>query len=504
MKHYSLSRQEYVDGLNNEHLRTYLCDEYASMMRRITDFRKLISEFLVNFVVSVPQLLGYALTAATINWLIGGFMGLNGAMVLAEICSAMPTAGGIYYWSAKLGGEKYGPFLAWMTAWWNWFGWLVSVPAVAQAGTLVLISGIMVAYPDYSPQPWHQFLITLGGILYATLLNATNERVIKYFYGAATYAIFALYGVYFVWLPVKAPSFQPGSFIGTFVNATGFSDSYCWMIGLLYPAWTFFGYDASAHVSEETAGASRTAARGSDSPAQISGRFNERFTITTDIQNIGERGAVTMMSILYVIILQGLAAITMSTSRITYAISRDNILPGSRFISVMGSNQLPNRAIWLVAALSTLISCLILGNSVAFNALASASTVTINASYGIPIFARIFIVGNNFRAGEWSLGALSKPMGVVMLCWVTTLFVVLCLPEYYPITANSFNYGSVMVASVTLVGLISWVVSANKWFTGPRRHISEEEAMSLEEKLSPKESGGGFSSSELQSQACLA
>jgi len=50
------------------------------------------------------------------------------SLVLAEIAAAFPTAGGIYFWSYRLGGEEWGPFLAWMTAWWNWAGWVCVVP----------------------------------------------------------------------------------------------------------------------------------------------------------------------------------------------------------------------------------------------------------------------------------------------------------------------------------------------------------------------------------------
>lgn len=35
---------------------------------------------------------------------------------MAEIAAAYPTAGSIYFWSYRLGGQRYGPFLAWMTA----------------------------------------------------------------------------------------------------------------------------------------------------------------------------------------------------------------------------------------------------------------------------------------------------------------------------------------------------------------------------------------------------
>lgn len=37
-----------------------------------------------------------------------------------------------------------------------------------------------------------------------------------------------------------------------------------------------------------------------------------------------------------------------------------------------------------------------------------------------------------------------------------------------------------MIGAVTLISTIGWVVSARKWFKGPQRLVSEEEAAELE------------------------
>src|SRR5450432_823583 len=44
--------------------------------------------------------------AATFSWIIVGFFTLLVGMAMAEICSAYPTAGGLYYWSAKLANRN--------------------------------------------------------------------------------------------------------------------------------------------------------------------------------------------------------------------------------------------------------------------------------------------------------------------------------------------------------------------------------------------------------------
>lgn len=78
----------------------------------------------MNFVSGIPVLFGWVMytggpKAAFANWtMVGGFSCIV-SLVMAELGAALPTTGGIYFWSYRLGGEKYGPFLSWMTAWWN-------------------------------------------------------------------------------------------------------------------------------------------------------------------------------------------------------------------------------------------------------------------------------------------------------------------------------------------------------------------------------------------------
>lgn len=49
------------------------------------------------------------------GWPIVGVFTLFVGFSMAEICSAFPTSGGLYFWSAKLCGNEWGPFASWLT-----------------------------------------------------------------------------------------------------------------------------------------------------------------------------------------------------------------------------------------------------------------------------------------------------------------------------------------------------------------------------------------------------
>lgn len=67
----------------------------------------------MNFASGIPVLFGFAMytggpTSAFANWtMVGGFSFIV-SLSMAEIAAALPTAGGIYYWSYKLGGAEWG------------------------------------------------------------------------------------------------------------------------------------------------------------------------------------------------------------------------------------------------------------------------------------------------------------------------------------------------------------------------------------------------------------
>lgn len=67
----------------------------------------------MNFASGIPVLFGWVMytggpAAAFANWTIVGGLSFVVSLSMAEIAAALPTAGGIYYWSYRLGGAEWG------------------------------------------------------------------------------------------------------------------------------------------------------------------------------------------------------------------------------------------------------------------------------------------------------------------------------------------------------------------------------------------------------------
>ena len=64
--------------------------------------------------------------AITWGWLLVGFFCIIVSLAMGEIASTYPTAGGLYFWSSKLGSPAWG----WFTGWFNLLGQIAVTAAI--------------------------------------------------------------------------------------------------------------------------------------------------------------------------------------------------------------------------------------------------------------------------------------------------------------------------------------------------------------------------------------
>lgn len=330
-------------------------------------------------------------------------------------------------------------------------------------------------------------------------------------------AIFVvLFFLFWIWFPIAvagAGRFQSASFVfKTFHNGINqgpdqqASDAYCWVISFLFGAWEFGGYDASAHLAEETKDASKNVARGmwlstvsttilsiptlvlvlfciQDFDALISATYANNWAEFL-IQVVGPRGATAILIMNWIDCTCATAAVILSAQRVTFAISRDNILPGSSFFrKVSGVNLMPVNAGLLVVFIAAAVSCTVLGSSVAFSAITATTVICQSISYLFVLVTRHTLGRSSFEPARWNLGHLSVPIGCFSILWMTYLSIVLLLPQVFPVTPQTLNYSPICLAIVTSVSVIGWVFpfgwGGRHWFKGPRTTLSAAQTEGL-------------------------
>ena len=210
--------------------------------------------------------------AISIGWPVISVLILTVAFSMSELASAMPTAGGIYYWASKLGGAGWG----WFTGWFN----LIGLVAVVASVDYVCAQFIQYLLGLYSVHFIFNFtstnvkynahvvmalfvIILLAGLL----INVFWNRLLTTFNGISVWWNVVGVAVIVVILIVVPSHHASFSYVfGHRINNSGFGGHMYWYyvlpLGFLLTMYTITGYDASAHVSEETKGAADSAAKG--------------------------------------------------------------------------------------------------------------------------------------------------------------------------------------------------------------------------------------------------
>jgi len=439
----------------------------------------------------------------TWGWPFVGVMTLFVGLAMAEVCSSFPTAGGLYYWSAKLAPRNPAAW-SWFTGWFNFLG-QVAVTAGIDFGAAFFLNALLDLQWGYDTRPWHTIVLFAAILLLHGVVNQFGVRLIAVLNNVSVW--WHIIGVLII---VSVLAFVPSHHqsaswvFGHFVNNTGWgSKFYVLLLGLLLAQYTFTGYDASAHMTEETRDAARSGPRGIVMSIVVSlfAGWLLLIGITFAIQNysgaasaavpaaqvfinaLGNTGAKLLLLVaIGAQLFCGMSSVT-ANSRMIYAFSRDGALPGSKFWhQVNPKTRTPTNAIWLAAGGALILGLPYLWNNTAYVAVTSIATIGLYVAYVMPTFLRLRL-GSRFKAGPWQLGRWSRPIGIIACVWVAFIFVLFMLPTVSPITHTNFNYAVVAVVVVVGFAGIWWLVSAHKWFTGPKVQGSPEELAAIETEL---------------------
>jgi amino acid transporter len=277
---------------------------------------------------------------------------------------------------------------------------------------------------------------------------------------------------------------------GEFVNDTGWSSSlYVIMIGLLLAQYTFTGYDASAHLSEETTNAEVSAARGIVRAVGWSwaAGFVLLVGITFAIQDyagtqntatgvppaqvfldsLGLTGAKLLLLVVIVAQLFCGNAEVAAASRMVFAFSRDGALPfSSQWRRVSSRTGTPSSAVVLTVVAAAALAFPALFSKAAYSAVTAIAVIGVTPAYAIPIFLRLRNK-KRFQQGAWNLGRWGVPIGWIAVTWVVFVTVLFCLPQSTPVTIDSFNYAPLALIAVLALATVWWAVAGRRAYTTP-------------------------------------
>jgi amino acid transporter len=449
------------------------------------------------------------------------------AFSMSELVSAYPTAGGIYWWASELGGKSWG----WFTGWFNFVGLVGVVASVVYASAqfadaLFSMYGLDLGFINFGDTKHvlsETFLLFALFLLIHSLINIYSSPLVALFnnisVGWHVLGVAVIIGI-LVFVP---DHHQSARFVfGHTINNSGFGHGMFWFyvlpLGFLLTMYTQTGYDASAHVSEETKGAALGAAKGVWKSVFFSGLIGwfVLLAITfaaTDTKAINDAAngfglgsslaifntALGSSSAKAVVLIAtvgqlfcGMACLT-SASRMCYAFSRDRAVPGWRMWTRLNHHRVPSFAVLFMAALALIITLPALkGDSnnytYAFQAVVSITVIGLYIAYVLPVYLR-WRKGDAFEVGPWTLGRHYRWVNPAACLWVAICVVIFILPQA-PVGVpwrDEFDWKYVNYAPITVGGLfivvgIWWLVRARHTFSGPIRNIEFDAAAGVVEE----------------------
>ena len=404
--------------------------------------------------------------AISIGWPLISIPILIIGFCMSELVSAYPTAGGIYWWAGRLGG----PVWAWFTGWFNLIGLVAVVASVDYAAATflnVVLEPLRSEHASGSTSPTtptsctETFGLFVIILLIHVTINVRNTHLLARINNVSVWWHVIGVAAIVIVLIVVPDGHQSFSFVFSHrINNSGFSGGMYWFyvlpLGFLLTQYTITGFDASAHISEETHGASTAAAKGVWRSIFYSAVIGwiVLLAITFAVTNVdGANEAVGFAPTLlvealgsgwgkFVLIISvvgqlfcGAACLT-SASRMCYAFSRDNGF-GKRVSSKISTRQREAGADLRGAADGDAgadhhpagAEGQVNGEAVpfAFFAVVSIAVIGLYIAYVIPIFLR-WRKGDDFEPGPWNNGKKYKWMNSFATFWVVLITIIFCLP----------------------------------------------------------------------------
>jgi amino acid transporter len=412
------------------------------------------------------------------GWLLVGLMATIISLAMAEIASAYPTAGGLYYWASKLGSPGWG----WATGWFNLIG-QVAVTAAIGYGLATFGAVLLDFWFGYYAQMDDLFGASANASIYllyaffmlcACIINIFNIKITAGLNTISAYWHMAGVAFIVIVLIVVPDRHQSLSYVFTeTVNNSGFGGGtttwssptfwFVWGLGLLLAQYTITGFDASAHTAEETNKASRMAATGMWTSVVASVFF----------------GWICLT-----------ASVT-SASRMMFAFSRDGAVPGHQLWRKVARNRVPH---WSVIGIGFFAAILMIpavwNYLVGYFVGTAIAVIGLYIAFVIPVYLRLRKGDSWQEPRAWTLGKHYKWIDVVSLVWVAFITILFVFPLYEAglpwsenFTWELTNYTLVWFAGIGLVFGGWWFLSAKHWFKGPVRMGTEEELEAYEEVL---------------------
>ncbi|OSD03677.1 APC amino acid permease [Trametes coccinea BRFM310] len=475
---------------------------------------------IIGLLPSIASVLIYPIpdggpSAMVWGWLVASIFILFVGMSMAELASAAPTSGGLYFWTHSLSSPRWRNLLAWIVGYANTIGSVASVASIDWGCAVQITAAASIGSGQaYSATNAQTFGVYTAVVLSHAVICCLGTRLL-----ARLQTVYVVLNVLLCLAVIIAlPAATPKEFrnsasyaLGNFTNTSGWSDGFAFILSFLAPLWTICAtgsFDSSVHISEEASNAATAVPWAIVYAIGIAGVLGWAinvalaFCMGTDLDSLmnspigqpmaeiffnsfGQKGTLALWSIVVLVQYMMGSSMLLAASRQSFAFSRDGALPFSSWLYRMNAyTGTPVNTVWFVAIFSILLGLLAFAGDSAINAIFAMSITALYIAYAIPIAAR-FLGKNDFKPGPFNLGMWSAPVAAIAVLWMLFMGVVFLFPTSPNPAVPDMNYTIVVLGGVMILSLIWYYFpkyGGVHWFTGPVKTITNSE---------PEEQGSG-------------
>lgn len=333
------------------------------------------------------------------------------ACSVAELVSAYPTCGGLYYTVSRLAPEDWVPSISWVTGWINLLGQVAGVASSEYGSAQMLLAAVSMGR-DFTWFPTPD--ITVGVMAALTVLcGIVNSLPTSWMEKMTqTYVIFHILVLVTccIALLVKTENKHTASYVFTHVEAdSGWTPvGFSFLFGFLSVSWTMTDYDATAHITEEISQPEIKAPWAISVAMAFTYVAGWLFNIVlcycmgnpTDPEtgilyspidqpvaqlfynSLGKGGGLTFTICAFIILQFVCFTATQALGRTVFAFSRDNLLPASKLWTRINRwTGTPLWAVWLSIVCCIAINLIGLGSVIAIEGVFNVCAIALDWSY---------------------------------------------------------------------------------------------------------------------------
>ncbi|KAF5323197.1 hypothetical protein D9758_016727 [Tetrapyrgos nigripes] len=473
--------------------------EFKRAFRSIEVFG--IAFSIIGLLPSIASVLFYSIPngggpAMVWGWAVASIFIMFVGLAMAELASAAPTSGGLYFWTFSLSSPRWRNLLCWIVGYANTVGSISSVASINWGCAVQIMAAATIGSADSSFEPTNAQLF---GVYAAIMVTHTAICCLGTTLLARLQTVYVVLNVLLCFAVIIAlPASTPVEFrntasfaLGEFINFNGWPDGYAFILSFLAPLWTICSFDSSVHISEEASNAATAVPWAIVYAIGIAGvlgwaiNMALAFCMGTDLEALanadqpmaaiffnafGTKGTLALWA--FVVLVQYMmgSSMLLAASRQTYAFSRDGALPFSGWLYRMnGYTKTPVNTVVFDAFLALLLGLLVFAGDQAINAVFAISVTGLYIAYAIPIAAR-FAGDNDFEPGPFTLGVFSLPVAIVAVVFMLFLGIVFFFPTSPQTDVQDMNYTIVVLGGVMILSLVWYYFpkyGGVHWFKGP-------------------------------------